>query len=245
MRTATTLVGLTLFALAGTARAQEAAPAADKASAPEADKAAAMEPPPAPAPAPVEAANAAPAEGNVAAKPVPAKAEAEQRKLQLGLNFLPMALGKYTYEKAAVPETEDASFAYGVGLSVVYEVLPGLLVGLAPQLTFNVRPKLEANPARQLDLLARIAYAYRLPGGLSIYAEVLPGYSMIMLKQGSAPKGMVVAFGAGTVMDLTERVFASLGVAYQLGFHNQSLGASTAENRTQYVRVSLGGGVRF
>jgi hypothetical protein len=187
MRTATTLVGLTLFALAGTARAQEAAPAADKAAAPEADKAAAMEPPPAPAPAPVEAANAAPAEGNVAAKPVPAKAEAEQRKLQLGLNFLPMALGKYTYEKAAVPETEDASFAYGVGLSVVYEVLPGLLVGLAPQLTFNVRPKLEANPARQLDLLARIAYAYRLPAGLSIYAEVLPGYSMIMLKQGSAP----------------------------------------------------------
>ena len=250
MRKLSTLVGLTLLALAGTARAGEAAPAADKAApaeekaAPAADKAAPTEDKAEATASKPEAAEAAPAEGNVAATPVPPQ-PAGPRKLEVGLSFLPMAIGKYTYELTGEPEAVDASFAYGVGLSGTYEVLPGLLVGLAPQLTFNVRPKTEEKAAKQLDLLVRVAYVYRLPAGMSIYAEVLPGYSMILLQKGAAPKGMVVAFGAGTTMDLTDRYFASLGVGYQLGFHNQSLGASTAQNRTRYVRVALGGGMRF
>lgn len=57
MRKVSTLVGLSLFALAGMARAQEAAPAADMAAPPAGDPAAAPAPAPeaAPAPAPVAA----------------------------------------------------------------------------------------------------------------------------------------------------------------------------------------------
>jgi hypothetical protein len=245
MRTATTLVGLTLFALAGTARAQDAAPAADKAAPPAAKEAAAVEPPPAPAPPPVGAAQAAPAETNVAATPAPAPAAAGPRKLQLGVSFLPMAMGKYTYVKTTDPVSEEAYFAYGLGLSGVYEVLPGLLVGLAPQLTLNVRPKSAADGAKELDVMARVAYAYRLPDGIRVFAEVLPGYSMILLKRGASPKGFVLGFGAGCAMDLSDRIFASIAVGYQLGFQSQSIGPVTVENRTRYLRVALGGGVRF
>jgi hypothetical protein len=263
MRKLSTLVGLTLLALTSTARAEETsaataktAPAAEHA-APEAAKAAPAEaatakaaPPEAstakaavPASA-AESAQAAPAEANVAAEPAATEQGNEPRKLQVGLSFLPMALGEYTYVKTTDPEAEDAYFAYGLGVSAAYEVLPGLLVGLAPQLTFNVRPKTAPDGGKQLDVMARIAYSYRLPDGISVFAEVLPGYSMIMLKRGSAPKGMVVAFGAGLTMDLTDRYFVSVGAGYQIGFQNQS-SAVTSENRSRYVRVALGGGMRF
>jgi hypothetical protein len=259
MRKLSTFVGLTLLALAGTARAEEASPAADKAApaadkaapaaadkaAPAADKAAAHAADKAAAPTPApEPAKAGPAEANVAAAPAAAQPAAGPRKLQVGLSFLPMSMGKYTYVKTTDPVSEEAHFAYGLGLSGVYEVLPGLLVGLAPQLTLNVRPKSAADGAKELDVMARVAYAYRLPDGISVFAEVLPGYSMILLKKGAAPKGMVLAFGAGCAMDLSDRTFASIGVGYQIGFQNQS-GSVTVENRTRYLRVALGGGVRF
>jgi hypothetical protein len=271
MRKLSTLVGFTLLALASTARAEDAAPAADKAAAsvPAAEKAASKTDSPAAgaeksalaadkaadktpegekaaasAPAP-EAAKAAPAVEVVAAAPEATTESVGARKLQLGLSFLPMSMGKYTYVKTTDPVSEDAYFAYGVGLSAVYEVLPGLLVGLAPQYTLNVRPRSAADGAKQLDVMARVAYAYRLPDGISVFAEVLPGYSMILLKRGAAPKGLVLALGAGCTMDLSARTFASIGVGYQLGFQNQAVGPITVENRTRYLRVALGGGVRF
>jgi len=246
MRKVSTLVGLTLLALASTARAEEAPPAEEKAAAQEGKAAAPEERAPAAAPTPThEPASVAPSEGALAATPAPAETAASQRKLQLGLAFLPMSMGRYTYVKTTEPVAEEAHFAYGFGLSAVYEVLPGLLVGLAPQLTFNVRPKAATDSGKQIDVMARVAYAYRLPDRISVYAEVLPGYSMIFLPKGSAPKGFVLAFGAGCAMDLNERVFVSIGVGYQLGFTSHKLGATTAENRTRYLRVALGGGVRF
>jgi hypothetical protein len=239
------------LALASTARAEEAAPAADKA-APSADKAApadkatsdkaaSPDKKAAPTPAPDKA---APPPVEVAAATATEAPAARPRKLQLGLSFLPMSMGKYTYVKTTSPISEEAYFAYGVGLSAVYEVLPGLLVGLAPQLTLNVRPKSNADGAKELDVMARVAYSYRLPDGISVFAEVLPGYSLILLKRGAAPKGLVLGFGAGCAMDLSARTFASIGVGYQIGYQNQS-GSVTVENRTRFLRVALGGGMRF
>ncbi len=237
MRTATTLVGLTLFALAATARAQEAAPAAATAASP-AKTAAASEA--------AKPAAASPAE-SVAAATAPSSAQpASRRKLQVGVAFLPMALGKFTTAPGGVVQTADAAFAYGVALSGVYEVLPGLLVGLAPQVTFNVKDKTQSKAAKELDVLARVAYAYQPVDTISVYAEVLPGYSLIIPPGAAAyPRGFVLAFGGGAAMDLTERFFANLGVGYQIGFQNRSGPGGSFETRTKFVRVALGGGVKF
>jgi hypothetical protein len=215
MRKLSTLAGLTLFALAATASAQETAPAADTTA------------------------------------PAPAQPAASKRKIQVGLSFLPMAVGKYTYNDTfTTTSTSETYFAYGLGLSAGYEVLPGLVVGVAPQVIFNVQPKPSdtANPAvaKEYDILARVAYELRPVQGIAVYAEVLPGYSRISPSDDASPSsGLVLAFGAGCAVDLTDRFFVSLAGGYQMGFQNQSDGVHTLELRTNYVRVAMGGGVRF
>jgi hypothetical protein len=264
MRTASKLIGLTLLALAGSARAQDAAPAAATPAAPAGDVATAPAPAPTPAPAPAASApqagdtgatpaatTAAPSAVVAAATPMPAAAPAttSQRKIQLGLAFLPMGLGRYKYSTGPLQKvTTDAAFAYGVGFSAGYEIIPNLIVGVAPQAIFNVKEKdpvvaETSETATQYDLLARIAYVLPIADGTSVYAEVLPGYSII--KTPAAPVGFVVGFGAGVAMDMTDRFFVNIGAGYQIGFQKWKAGANTFDTSTRYLRVALGGGVRF
>ena len=58
-------------------------------------------------------------------------------------------------------------------------------------------------------------------------------------------KGLVVAAGAGLVMDMTDRVFANVAVGYQVGFQTVSQMGMSVDNNSRYLRVALGGGVRF
>jgi hypothetical protein len=209
MRKASTLVGLTLIALAATARAQESVPAAAPPAAAEL-----------PAPSP--------------------------RRAQLGLSFMPMAVGKFISSTAAMTSTQDASFAFGVGVSASYVVWAGLSVGVAPQAIFNVQPKEGSiGAAKQYDLMARVAYTVSVVDTIAVYAEVLPGYSFILPPAGERAQGPVVAFGAGGSMDLSDRTFLNLGVGYQIGYQKLPAVDANADARTKYVRVVLGGGVRF
>jgi hypothetical protein len=242
MRKLTPLVGLILSSLVATASAEETKPAAEPTTPP-------AVPNPVPGTeAPKEA--AAPAEAAVAT-PAPTTTGVKQRKLQVGLAFLPMALGKYTFNDTfTTTASSETYFAYGFGVSAGYEVLPGLIVGIAPQVIFNVQPKpMEtANPAvaKEYDLLARVAYELRPVEGLAVYAEVLPGYSRIAPSDEATPSnGFVLAFGAGVLADMTDRFFLNVGGGYQIGFQSQSSGVHTLELRTKFVRVAMGGGVRF
>jgi hypothetical protein len=245
MRKLSPLVGLTLIALAGQARAQAAAPAAATPPAGEAAAATApLEPPAAKTPPLIPAPTTAPA--GVAAA-TPAAPVAARRKIEVGLSFLPMGLGKYTTSPNLVSTvTADASLAYGLGLSVGYEVIPHLLVGIAPQVLLNVGEKSPAMPtsaSRQYDLMARVAYALTITEGTTVYAEVMPGYSIIGTP--NQPKGFVVAFGLGSAIQMTERFFVNVGAGYQIGFQKYAQGANNYETRTRYLRVAVGGGVRF
>ena len=56
-----------------------------------------------------------------------------------------MGLGKFTTPIGAEATQGDASFAYGFGLSASFRVIAGLSVGLAPQVIYNVKYKV--NPA--------------------------------------------------------------------------------------------------
>lgn len=236
MRNTSTLVGLTLFALAGTASAQEAAPAA---ASPAAETSA-------PAPA-----KAAPSAGEVAAAPTPMPPVAAERKLELGLSFLPMAMGTFKYsDSLTTTVSTDAYFAYGLGLSAGYKVYRGLIVGLAPQAIVGVQGKPTDTAtyvsAREYDILARVAYELQLVDTIAVYAEVLPGYSVIMPSDGSAAaKGMVFAGGAGVIMSMGERAFINIGGGYQVGYQSQTQGINQWQYRTKYIRGVIGGGMHF
>jgi hypothetical protein len=211
------LVGLTLVALAATVRAQGAAPTAA-----------------APAAPPVAAA--------ATAVPAPAPAASRERRINVGLSLLPMGLGRFSASPGGMTVTADAAFAYGLGLSAGYVVIPGLIVGIAPQAIFNVKPKEDGGTgAKQYDLMARVAYAFPVVDTIAIYVEVLPGYSFISPPDGDTAKGLVLAFGAGGAMDLTDRTFVDLGVGYQIGFQKRA----DVDVRTKYLRVALGVGMRF
>jgi len=240
MRKLITLSGLTLFALATTARAQEAAPAATTPATPAGATAPSNT---APVTSPADLAASAAASTTAEAVEVPAA----RKKMQVGLAFLPMALGKYTQSPdLANVVTSDASFAYGIGVSFGYEVLPHLIVGIAPQYILNVKekaPDVAYDAQKQMDLLARVAYVLPVADNTSVYAEVLPGLSII--EADAKPMGFVIAGGVGAIMDLSDRFFLNLGVGYQKGFQSWSEGKNTYQTRTQYVRVSMGGGVKF
>ena len=159
-----------------------------------------------------------------------------------------MGMGKYTYRPDSTSSLvkSDAAFAYGAALSVSYEVLPHLLVGLAPQAIFNVQektPQIWAEAVSEYDLMARVAYMYPLVEAINVYAEFLPGYSLIKNSAGSA--GLVLAFGAGFAIELTDRVFANVAGGYQIGFQKWDNGATSLESQTRYIRVALGAGVKF
>ncbi|MGB8294862.1 MAG: hypothetical protein WCG85_05495 [Polyangia bacterium] len=214
----------------------EAAPAPEGAA-----PAPAAEPDAAPAPAPA-------AEPAIAAAP----AAASESKFQVGVAFLPMLIGRGTVTTplSSASVTGDLKFAYGVGLTAGYAVIPGLSVGIAPQFIFNVKGEdATGDAAKEIDLMARIAYAYHVIPNLAVYAEVLPGYSIFSVPnlpsgQGS-PKGFVIAGGVGGAYDITDMFFANLGVGYQMGFQTYSYGGKSYDDKTRFLRLAVGGGVRF
>jgi Outer membrane protein beta-barrel domain len=237
MRKASTLVGLMLIALGASARAEETAPA--PAPPPPAIVIVPVVPVPPPAPAAV-----------VEAAPVPI--ELSPRRLEVGVTFLGMAAGSLTTPAGAMTLTDDALFAYGVSLSVSYRIIAGLSLGFAPQAIFNVGYKQVgafggAPPAAQkeYDLMARIAYAIPVAEAVTLYGEVLPGYSKLGQSSGGNSAGPVVAFDVGLSMAMTDRLFVNLGGGYQRGFQSLTVMNTTYDARVNFARVQLGVGTRF
>jgi len=224
MRKRITLIGLILLGLAGAARAEDSFPAA---------------PPPSAAPV------------VVAAAPAPdAVDEWRKRRIDLNLAFLPMSLGKYTVPVGPKDVTSSAAFAYGVSFAASVRVIAGLSVGVAPQVILDVKNKVNPNgvtfgTGREYDLLARIAYTQPLVETIAVYGEVLPGFSVITQPGSPAPKGPTVALGAGVIMGMGDRYFLNMGGGYQIGMETVKLAGANRDDHTHYVRVVLGGGVRF
>ena len=233
MRKSSTLIGLTLMALATGARAQDQVPAAP---APPTPAVGVDVVPPATIPMPTQEAT---------------PPEPPRRPIKVGVSFLTMALGKLTTPIGGLATTGDASFAYGVGFLASIRLIAGLEVGFAPQIIYNVQYKqypAEITPpkaGKETDLMARVAYTFPVVETIELYVEVLPGYSTINQPGTGSSSGFVLGFGGGIEMSVTDRIFADLAGGYQLGYQSVNVGGSSLEDRTKFVRVNLGGGVRF
>jgi len=209
------------------------------------DEAAAPAPEAAPAAAPAPAPEMAPA-------PVAAVAPAD-KKIQVGIAFLPMVMGRQKTSGLGPSSTTGLKLAYGVGITAGYAVIPGLTVGIAPQVIFHlIGDNGSGDSATEYDLMVRIAYAYTVIPKLSVGVEVLPGYSIIAipssLKEGTSfdnPKGFVMAFGAGAAYDVTDMFFANVGIGYQIGFQSTSIMGTSEDIKTSFLRILVGGGVKF
>jgi len=173
-------------------------------------------------------------------------------KLQIGVSFLPMVLGRERSPdlRSGVTATRDLTFAYGFAPVIGYAVLPGLTVGIAPQFILNVKDKDSATSAsKEYDFMARIAYAYAVVPKVSVYAEFLPGYSIISLSSSysgiSNPKGVVLAGGVGAAMDVTDLIFVNFGIGYQYGTQTTTYFGMDFDVKTSFLRIAIGGGVKL
>jgi hypothetical protein len=164
-----------------------------------------------------------------------------------------MGRGKISSPNGANDVTGDAQFAYGAALSATYLIGAGLHVGLAPQAIFNVNYKTNPagngitlpSPSTEYDLMVRLQYAFPLVDGITLYAEALPGYSLISIPGGNTAAGAVLAAGGGASIDMSDRVFVNVAAGYQWGFQKLSVSGMSRDYRTDYVRVALGAGARF
>jgi long-subunit fatty acid transport protein len=230
MRKLSLVIGLLSMVAAGTVRAQEEAATGGE--------------PGATAPA-----------SDTAAAPAAAAAPASESKMRAGVMFLPMLMGSAGGGDSNDLIWADLKTAYGLGLSFSYKVIAGLSVGVAPQLLLGVKGKDESGDAsKEWDLLLRIAYEYTVIPKLDVYGEVLPGYTIIQFPSSRTflgetppnPKGMVIAFGAGAAYDITDQFFVNLGIGYQMGFAKFTpTGSSEQAMRTKFLRIGLGGGMKF
>jgi hypothetical protein len=200
------------------------------------------------------------AEDRVPASPAPAAAvvdpaapsTTDRPRLRVGLEFLPMALGKYTAPLGNDAVQGDALFAYGFGLTASYRLIAGLSLGIAPQIVYNVNYKGNnsslgtTKAVNETDYLARVAYAFHPEKAVDLYIEALPGWSSLKQPGGPPAKGFMFACGAGADVDLMNHTFATLGVGYQWGFQSVTNEAGTKiDTRTRFVRVTIGAGARF
>jgi hypothetical protein len=189
------------------------------------------------------------------ASPASASVPTPAKRLELGASVLPMALGHIGGGQQALIPSTDAAFAYGIGVSLSVRIVAGLSVGLAPQTVFNVKGQDDAErSATEYDIMARVAYAHAVMPRLTVYGEVLPGYSVISLPshltniEGSTlndPTGFVLGFGAGAALDLADMFFVNLGLGYQVGFQQGSVGRCEFDFKTRYARIAFGGGMKF
>jgi hypothetical protein len=184
-----------------------------------------------------------------------------QRKIEVGVSFLPMALGTFTASYGGMRIPSDAAFAPGVAITAGYQIIPRYLsLGLAPQAIWNVGTKVDPSGAgnavimsTEFDVMARVVGSLPLVDTIAIYAEVLPGYSLIKPSEGNTAKGFVIAGGVGIAMDLTDQLFVNLGAGYQHGFATRTdtsviMGVKTqvtTDVQSEYYRVALGVGMRF
>jgi hypothetical protein len=162
--------------------------------------------------------------------------------MQAGVNFIPVLLGKMKGDSGS----EDAAFGYGFGLSFGYAVIPGLYVGVAPQLLLGLKPKnlpagVSVDASKAIDILARVAYVYTVIPKLGIYAEVLPGYSIILPPSGDKGKGFVIAGGVGAMYDVTDQVYVNLSVGYEYGLQK----VDSAKENFSFLRTAVGAGMKF
>jgi len=208
----------------------------------------AQEPPAAPPPGAAEPPAAAPAPAPAAAMEGGEGASAS--KLRLGLNVVPMPFGTLKYSALGLSGSSDTKFAIGAFPFFDYLFTPNLFGGIAVQYTFNIKSKdqTSGDASKQLDIMLRLGGGTYVADHVQVYGYLSPGYSIIMVPSAAGtnnPKGFMLGVHAGAMYDVTPGAFLNLELGYQFGFQSVSQGGVSADFKSNFGQIGLGGGVRF
>ena len=174
-------------------------------------------------------------------------------KASLGAQIDLLPTGTLTTDGAGPPidGDYDAAFAFGIGVNFDYDLTPNISIGLAPRVIFNVIADAASDDAdsdKEIDLRARVRAHFPIADKLEAFGFLAPGYSIIVLPSDfdiDNPAGLVVAFGAGLSYDVSDKLYLTGEIGYQLGFQSVDVGGQSIDNTTDYLHFGFGAGTRF
>jgi hypothetical protein len=170
----------------------------------------------------------------------------ETSALRLGVTLAPMPAGKV---KGSAGSDLDLAFAFALAPVLDYSINQFLFVGLAPQYVFNVKPKdVDGSAGSELDLRLRVGGNAKVADTLMLYGYLAPGYGIVMPSddyKGDNPKGFVLGFAGGAMLDFTPSLFGNAEVGYQVGYQKANFLGVDTDFKTNYFHVGLGLGYRL
>jgi hypothetical protein len=197
---------------------------------------------------PATGGEATPAAAVPAVAPAPVAPSIPDSKMRLGLNVVPMPIGKFKVSGGGISESDDTAFAFGIMPFFDYLLSPNFFIGLGPMYTLNVKGKNSSGTAaKELDLQLRLGGEAPVSDKIDLYGYLSPGYSIIMFPSGagSNPKGFELGIHAGGIFNVSPVVFLNAEVGYQLGFQKVSELGVSADAKSSFLQIGLGGGVRL
>lgn len=184
--------------------------------------------------------------------PAPARSEelAADSKMRVGLTLVPMPFGRLTtgtvFPGVAVSGSADAEFAFGVLPYFDFAVTRYFFVGLAPQLTFGIKPQnVSGDAAREFDFLVRLGGNAPVADTIQLYGYIAPGYSVVMLPHLDDGTGLVLGFHGGAIFDLSSKLYLNGELGYQFGYQSTSILGQSVDTHTNYFHLGLGVGLRL
>jgi hypothetical protein len=172
-------------------------------------------------------------------------------RMRLGLTLVPMPFGSLTlastiYPGVSVSGSVDAKVAFGIMPSFDYLLTRYFFVGVAPQLTFDVKPQnATGDAARELDLLIRLGANAPIADTIQLYGYIAPGYSVVMLPHLDDGTGFCLGFHGGAMFDLTPKAYLAAELGYQFGYQSTSILGQSVDTKTNYFHLGLGAGVHL
>lgn len=176
----------------------------------------------------------------------------ETSTLRLGVSLAPMPGGKLKVASGSASADSDLAFAFGLAPVLDYSINQFLFVGLAPQYIFNVKGKDSTGSAgSELDLRVRVGGNAKVADTLMLYGYLAPGYSILMQPDSDKPngadnpKGFVLAFAAGAMLDFTPTFFGTGELGYQVGYQKTTFAGTDIDVKTNFFHIGIGVGYRL
>lgn len=166
--------------------------------------------------------------------------------MRLGGDLRLNPIGKIKIGSGDRSSSTDTVIALGFVGHADYVISPNLMIGLMPQVLFNVKGENDDDSATQLDLMARLTGMFPLNEGLNLFGYGAGGYSFIFVPDlDDDPNGLVLDLGGGASYSLGPTTQLNFDLGYQLGFQGVSVNGRSIDIQTNFLHFGVGIATRF
>jgi hypothetical protein len=170
--------------------------------------------------------------------------------MRLGVGLQPMPTGSITTSYSGSQQDATPAFAFALAPSFDVWFHRFAFVGLVPRYVFNVKAQGD-RPGGEVDYRLRLGVDVPVNDSLMLFGYLAPGYSLVVLPPDARypgrphPRGPVIGFAAGAMIDLGRWLYLSVELGQQLGFQTTTIAGAEVDSRTSFLHIGLGAGCRL